>query len=129
MGKQLHPTQHSSMTGPGPRRPEKADQAAGGARHTWEVTYNGGKDGVRAFEDAQALKPWVDDETVSLTPAYANDDLFLFKYVQEIDKSALVLSNDNFDDHVRAGLVTRDWLNEHTIKYMFVGSSTFLPSK
>mgnify|MGYP002633815280 CR=1 FL=1 len=93
-----------------------------------EWAYNGGKGGKRALEDAQALKPWVDDETVSLTPAYTNDDLFLFKYVQEIEKSALVLSNDNFDDHVRAGLVTRDWLNVHTIKYTFVGG-TFLPVK
>ena len=93
-----------------------------------EWAYHGGKDGKRAVEDAMELKPWVEDKTVDMAPAYEDDDLFLFKYAQEHEKSARVLSNDHFEDHVRDAVVTRDWLNEHTVKYMFMGD-TFLPSK
>ena len=56
----------------------------------------------------------------------------IFKYTQGHAQHAQVLSNDHLErskmqDHVRGGVVKRDWLDEHAIKYIFMGD-TFLPS-
>lgn len=90
-----------------------------------EWAYYGGKDRNRHVDAVHLLKPYVMDGTVSFSPSYTDDDVFILKYARA-NSDVRVLSNDNYGSHISKGVISEDWRSKNVIKYMFIGDD-FLP--
>ena len=90
-----------------------------------EWAYHGGKQGTRRVENADALREHVEAGTISLTPAFTDDDEFLLAYAHDRPDTHVV-SNDHFEDHVRAGRVSHEWRRTHLVKYSWIDGE-FIP--
>lgn len=84
-----------------------------------EWAYSGGRDQTRAVAEQELLAPYVARGTVSLAPSYIDDDVFLLKYAQE-RPGVRVVTNDNYENHVRSGFLAERWRHHRLIKYMWV---------
>ena len=90
-----------------------------------EWALRGGKDRKRAVRDADLLERHVRNGSVSLAPAYTDDDQFVLRYARQ-RHGVRVLSNDHYEEHVRNGLISDAWRRRSVIKYMWLGGE-FIP--
>ena len=95
-----------------------------------EWAHGGGKSGSCAIDSARKLDKYVFEGTVNLSPAHCDDDCFAIKFAQskESGRKVTMVTNDEYEDHIRRGTITRRWRDQHVVKYMFVGYD-FVPAK
>lgn len=61
-----------------------------------------------------------------LTPAGCDDDEFILRLA--LERNAFVLTNDLFRDHQRRGTISKDWVECHCLRFMFVANELLLPA-
>ena len=85
----------------------------------WAV--DGGRNRHQASKllDVHHLLPYIQQHQLHLAPAGVDDDVFILSFALET-ANASILTNDLYRDHAATGKVTRGWLDEHLMAFMFV---------
>lgn len=65
----------------------------------------------------EVLQPYLHKQ-LHISPAGVDCDDFILRVA--MDQDALVLTNDLFRDHIARGVVSREWVRERRVSYMFV---------
>ncbi|CAE8720358.1 unnamed protein product, partial [Polarella glacialis] len=94
------------------------------AETVWICLY---RDLAEKWRENRFLAPLKDQWIV--TPFGEDVDRFLFAFVQakeEEGKSALVVTNDCFGNHIRAGHISQDWARRHALKFTLTPDGDFL---
>ena len=92
-----------------------------------EWVCDGGRSGSRGAFGAAQLKPYM--QYVTMTPSRRNDDYPQIQWVKlqlQMGGDCFLLTNDNFIDHIKAGLITQSWFDAHVLSYMWVGRTNTL---
>lgn len=83
----------------------------------------------RLFEEVRRLFDERGCEVV-LCPDGVDDDCFMLRYAME-NQDVMIVTNDGFANHVKAGDVSQDWVDRHRVPFGFVnhadGKLLFLP--
>ena len=75
---------------------------------------------LRAF-GWEHLEHW--NAYISWTPPRRDDDkpqIHHAKQIIEAGRECLVVTNDNYMDHIREGEITQDWFDRHVVSYLWL---------
>ena len=69
-------------------------------------------------------KPYITE-----TPSRRNDDLPQIQYARKMverGEEALLVTNDNFFDHIQKGVLTQGFFDRHVVSYQWIGRTNEL---
>jgi len=92
-----------------------------------EYFYNGGRNGTQFAHEHTLLRPYLEDGRLVLLPGVLYDDEGIINLA--IEKDAVVLTNDGFNDHVRKGVCSREWCSNRLCPYYWLNGDELMPGK
>ena len=80
--------------------------------------------GSQQVHEPDLLEGFVREGLLHLCPSGCDEDRFIIDWAQDklaAGTSAVVVSNDQYRNHVATRIIGPDWVSQHCIKFMFVG--------
>ena len=93
----------------------------------WAV--DGGKSRAMAAFNAARLQEYIAAGFITYTPPRRDDDkpaIYFAKSHIDQGKECIIVTNDNFADHIRGGDISTEWFNNHVVSYQWIGNTNRL---
>ena len=92
-----------------------------------EWAFDGGRTGSLAAFNAPRLREY--GSYITYTPPRRDDDKPAIHWAKSQigqGKECIIVTNDNFADHIDDGDITREWFNKHVVSYLWIGNTNRL---